>query len=129
MADSRLITVERGRRVTFTLDGDEIAAYEGETVAAALVAADRWQIRRSARLALPRGIYCNMGVCYDCLVIHQGRRCPRRSARRLPLSGPAQLAWPPPTSSSHAVWRCCCSMKVNNRVGRSFASCRGSFAA
>jgi predicted molibdopterin-dependent oxidoreductase YjgC len=73
MADSRLITVERGRRVTFTLDGDEIAAYEGETVAAALVAADRWQIRRSTRLALPRGIYCNMGVCYDCLVIHQGR--------------------------------------------------------
>lgn len=73
MADPRLGTVERGRQVSFTLDGERVSAYEGETVAAALVAADRWQIRCSARLSMPRGIYCNMGVCYECLVIHEGR--------------------------------------------------------
>ncbi len=73
MADPRLMSVERGRRVSFTLDEEEIVAYEGETVAAALVAAERWQIRLSARLAMPRGIYCNMGACYECLVIHEGR--------------------------------------------------------
>jgi predicted molibdopterin-dependent oxidoreductase YjgC len=61
VADHRLDVVERGRRVSFTLDGEKVSAYEGETVAAALVAADRWLI------------YCNMGVCYECLVIHEGR--------------------------------------------------------
>lgn len=61
MADPRLDVVERGPRVTFTLDGEKFLAYEGETVAAALVAADRWLI------------YCNMGACYVCLVLHEGR--------------------------------------------------------
>jgi predicted molibdopterin-dependent oxidoreductase YjgC len=73
VADSRLGTVERGRQVSFTFDGQRVVAYEGETVASALVAADRWQIRRSARLAMPRGIFCDIGVCYECLVIHEGR--------------------------------------------------------
>lgn len=70
--DPRLPTVERGRQLSFSLDGEKILAFEGETVAAALIAAGRWQIRRSAKLAMPRGIYCNMGACYECLVIWQG---------------------------------------------------------
>ncbi len=72
MDDRRLPGVRRGRQVHFTLDGEQIVAFEGETVAAALVAADRWQIRRSLRLSMPRAIYCAMGACYECLLVHRG---------------------------------------------------------
>ena len=73
----RQLGVERGPRVTFTFDGVGMEAYAGETVAAALAAAGRLRIRRSTRLGAPRGIYCNMGTCYECLVILDGRavRC------------------------------------------------------
>ena len=65
--------VERGPRVTFTFDDVGIEAYAGETVAAALTAAGHLRIRRSTRLGAPRGIYCNMGICYECLVVFGGR--------------------------------------------------------
>lgn len=65
--------IERGPRLTFRFDGVGIEAYAGETVAAALTAAGRLGIRRSTRLGAPRGIYCNMGICYECLVVHLGR--------------------------------------------------------
>ena len=74
MADARLPdAAARGRRVRITFDGDLVEAYEGETVAAALWAHGVRSVRRSTARAEPRGIYCNMGICYDCLVRVDGR--------------------------------------------------------
>ena len=56
-----------------TFDGAPIEAYEGETVAAALWAAGVRALRRSTALDQPRGIYCNMGICFECLVRIDGR--------------------------------------------------------
>ena len=77
LAGRRQPGVERGPPVTFTFDGVGMEAYAGETVAAALAAAGCLRIRRSTRLGAPRGAYCNMGICYECLVILDGRavRC------------------------------------------------------
>jgi predicted molibdopterin-dependent oxidoreductase YjgC len=60
--------VQRGRRVTLLVDGEPVEAHEGETVGAALLASGRRVLRRTAYAAAPRGLYCGMGVCFDCVV-------------------------------------------------------------
>src|SRR4051794_6510107 len=58
--------------VRLRFDGAEIEALAGETIAAALAAADIVALRQ-ARSGAPRGPYCGMGVCFDCLVTVNGR--------------------------------------------------------
>lgn len=58
--------------LTITVDGEPAAAYPGETVATVLLAAGRRIFRRTAHAA-PRGLFCGMGVCYDCLVTVDGQ--------------------------------------------------------
>ena len=58
--------------VRIRFDGAEIDALPGETIAAALAAADIVAVRRT-RSGAPRGPYCGMGVCFDCLVTVDGR--------------------------------------------------------
>ena len=59
--------------VTFTFDGAPIRAVPGQTLAAALMAEGvrTWSVTR--RRGAPRGIFCGMGVCYDCLIVLNGR--------------------------------------------------------
>jgi predicted molibdopterin-dependent oxidoreductase YjgC len=64
--------VERGERLTFTFDGEPIVAFRGESVAAALLAAGRRTLRSTAITGAPRGVFCGMGVCFDCLVVIDG---------------------------------------------------------
>src|SRR5437762_898750 len=58
--------------VRFQFDGRALDALEGETIAAALAAADVVAVRQ-ARSGAPRGPFCGMGVCFDCLVTVDGR--------------------------------------------------------
>ena len=44
----------------------------GETVAAVLLAAGYRKFRNSDKEGAHRGIFCGMGVCYDCLVTVDG---------------------------------------------------------
>jgi sarcosine oxidase subunit alpha len=90
--------VERGRPVRITVDGEAIPAYEGESVAAAMMASGRRVFRHAepapqqAKNGLagdpahapqqakdglagdpahgggPRGIFCGMGICNECMV-------------------------------------------------------------
>jgi D-hydroxyproline dehydrogenase subunit gamma len=66
------VGVERGRPLTFFFDGEPVAAFEGETVAAALLAAGRRVLRTTPVTGTPRGIFCGMGICFDCLVVVEG---------------------------------------------------------
>lgn len=66
-------SVRRGRPVRISCDGRETTAYEGETVAAALLAAGQRVLRWTSRTHQPRGLFCGMGVCFDCLVTIDGR--------------------------------------------------------
>ena len=61
-----------GPPVRLRFDGREIEALTGETIAAALAAADIVAVRQ-ARSGAPRGPFCGMGVCFDCLVTVDGR--------------------------------------------------------
>ncbi len=68
-SDSRLLpTVERGRLITIYLNDSPIEAHDGETVATALLAAGCRVFRLTQRNEKPRGLYCGMGLCYECLV-------------------------------------------------------------
>jgi hypothetical protein len=61
----------RGAEVGVTVDGEPVRAYLGETVAAVLVAGGSPATRTTVGSA-PRGVYCGMGVCFDCLVVVDG---------------------------------------------------------
>jgi D-hydroxyproline dehydrogenase subunit gamma len=49
------------------VDGQSVPAYAGESVAAALLAAGTVVFHRS-KGGRPRGPFCNMGTCFECLV-------------------------------------------------------------
>jgi predicted molibdopterin-dependent oxidoreductase YjgC len=66
--DGRLSTVERGPRLSITVDGVPTTAYEGETIAAVLLAGGAMRFRSSEVRDAPRGYYCGMGICFECLV-------------------------------------------------------------
>ena len=58
--------------VCLSFDGAEVEALPGETLAAALSAAGILAFRRTAK-GSPRGLYCGMGACFDCLVTVDGK--------------------------------------------------------
>ena len=66
--------VERGRQFEIDVDGQPVTAFEGETIAAALLAAGRHVFRHTAKLSQPRGLFCGMGICFDCLMTVNGVR-------------------------------------------------------
>lgn len=68
--------VRRGPAVRFTVDGQPVDAFEGESVAAALLADGRRELRRSPRNGAPRGMFCLMGSCQECLVWVGARKLP-----------------------------------------------------
>jgi predicted molibdopterin-dependent oxidoreductase YjgC len=59
--------------VSFTFDGKEITAEPGQSVGAALIAAGYRSWRTTRHGAAPRGVFCGIGVCFDCLVVVNGR--------------------------------------------------------
>ncbi|NUT97425.1 MAG: (2Fe-2S)-binding protein [Saccharothrix sp.] len=64
-----------------TVDGTAVPARPGQTVAAALLAAGRPAWRDTRGGGRPRGLFCGIGVCFDCLVVVNGvpdvRACQR----------------------------------------------------
>lgn len=68
MTFARLAGPTKAAALTLTVDGDRIAARDGDTVASALLAAGRQAVRRTAVTGEPRAPYCQMGVCFECLV-------------------------------------------------------------
>ena len=55
-------------RVTIEFDGAPFSVPSGLTVAAALLAAGARATRTTPSGHAPRGPYCMMGVCFECLV-------------------------------------------------------------
>ena len=65
--DLRIPTAKQGRPVSITVNGANVQAYEGETVHAVLTAAGIRNLRVT-RSGETRGVFCGMGICYECLV-------------------------------------------------------------
>ncbi|WP_086851288.1 (2Fe-2S)-binding protein [Amycolatopsis kentuckyensis] len=72
-----------GRPIAITVDGETVTGLAGQTVAGVLLAAGRlsW---RTTRSGAPRGVFCGIGACFDCVLTVNGvadvRACRRRAA-------------------------------------------------
>lgn len=66
------LIAERGA-IDIVVDGAVIHARMGDTVAAAMLAAGMMCVRTTPVTGAPRGPFCMMGVCFDCLVTIDGR--------------------------------------------------------
>ena len=63
----------QGAPVRVTVNGAELQCRQGDSGAAALFAGGVQACRDTAVNEVPRGPYCMMGVCYDCLVTIDGQ--------------------------------------------------------
>jgi sarcosine oxidase subunit alpha len=67
MGDRRIeMGIERGQSFEIEVDGEKVVAYQGETIAAALIASGRRTFRWTKKKNEPRGMYCGIGLCFEC---------------------------------------------------------------
>lgn len=79
----------QGAPLAFAFEGMPVAAQDGDSVAAALLAAGIVDFRTTPSGASPRGPYCLMGACFDCLVEIDG--APNRQACQVPVVAGMQV--------------------------------------
>jgi len=84
-----------GETLALTVDGSLLEAHRGQTIAAALYASGRRVFRATRVNGRPRGLYCAMGVCFDCLVKADGetvRACTTPVENGMQVTLPGALA-------------------------------------
>jgi len=74
---------------TFRFDDTEISFVPGQSVGAALTAAGVRSWRTTRITGRPRGLFCGIGICFDCLVVADGR--PNERACLLPARDGLQV--------------------------------------
>jgi predicted molibdopterin-dependent oxidoreductase YjgC len=65
--------LKKGKQIKLIVDGNEIDAYEGEMIATALIAAGIKVFRYTTKHNEPRGLFCAIGRCTDCVMEVNGR--------------------------------------------------------
>ncbi|MBT2756297.1 (2Fe-2S)-binding protein [Mesobacillus foraminis] len=60
--------LEKPKKIKIYFDNQQYTAYEGDTIASALLASGVRTLRRHEDKGTPRGIYCNIGHCFECRV-------------------------------------------------------------
>lgn len=68
--------------VTIIVDGAPVKGVLGQTLAGVLLASDTVAWRTTPFRHRPRGAFCGIGVCFDCLVVVNGERDVRACQRR-----------------------------------------------
>lgn len=63
---------EKGKLVKFTFDSKECEGYEGEPIAVALKNAGLMVHRYTKKQHKPRGVFCAIGRCTDCVMVVNG---------------------------------------------------------
>lgn len=66
-------TFELGPTVKFSLDGRTLEGHEGEPIAMALKAHGVMTHRYTTRRHEPRGVFCAIGRCTDCVMVVDGQ--------------------------------------------------------
>lgn len=66
--------LEDKNNVSFTFNNKVYQGLEDESIAAALLANGIRTLRYHEESGSPRGIYCNIGHCYECRVIVNGKQ-------------------------------------------------------
>ena len=61
------------QRITVTLNATEVRAEAGQSVGAVLMGQGIKAWRTTRKEGQPRGLFCGLGACYDCLVTVDGQ--------------------------------------------------------
>ncbi len=72
MTNTRIPGLGERPPVEFTFASRSVVAQAGDSIAMALWATCDLTLRQSSRDGAPRGVLCNMGICYECLVVVDG---------------------------------------------------------
>jgi len=64
--------LEERRKVIIEFDGKPIEVYEDESIASALMAAGIKVLRYTTKYNEPRGVFCAIGKCTDCMMMVDG---------------------------------------------------------
>jgi len=64
--------LDKQKKVTFQFDGETYEGHENDTIASALLAHGIRTLRKHEDSGNPRGIYCNIGHCFECRVTVDG---------------------------------------------------------
>ncbi len=84
-----------GPAVTVHVDGKPLPARRGQTVAAAMLAAGQRVLRHTRNAGKPRGLFCAMGVCFDCVMTIDGkagvRACLTKVEDGMQVNSPVQF--------------------------------------
>lgn len=64
---------QKGKLVSFIYDGKKLEGYEGEPISVALKANGVMTHRYTQKNHSPRGIFCAIGRCTDCVMIVDGK--------------------------------------------------------
>jgi len=67
-----LDTMPEKKKITIYFNGQPLIAYEGDTVAAALTAHGVRVFRHTIKKHEPRGVFCAIGHCTDCVMTVNG---------------------------------------------------------
>jgi len=59
---------KKRKKIAILVDGRKISAYEGEPIAASLAAIGIRVLRYTSKNKEPRGIFCAIGQCTDCVM-------------------------------------------------------------
>jgi predicted molibdopterin-dependent oxidoreductase YjgC len=82
--DRDLVRPQLASTVTITVDEEPVTGTLGQSIAGVILASGRLELRRTAGHGELRGVFCGIGVCFDCLVTVNGlqdvRGCQRRAA-------------------------------------------------
>lgn len=95
VSSSQLPAVRRGKSISLIIDGRTISAYEGELVSTVLLAEGIRTFSHKLKTGKPAGVYCGMGVCYECLVTINGvpnlRACQTPAADQMVIETHSQV--------------------------------------
>jgi hypothetical protein len=89
--------------VVITVDGTPVTGVLGQTLAGVLLSAGILDWRRTSRGDRPRGVFCGIGVCFDCVAVVNGlsdvRLCQRRARENDVVEFDRVLRASPPSES------------------------------
>jgi sarcosine oxidase subunit alpha len=90
--------LENQKELKIYFDGQSYPARESDTIASALLASGIRTLRLHEDKATPRGIYCNIGHCFECRVTVDGKSTVR--ACLTPVKDNMQIESGKPLSAS-----------------------------
>jgi predicted molibdopterin-dependent oxidoreductase YjgC len=64
--------LDKKKKIRIYVDGKEMEAYEGDMIASALLSNGKKVFRLTKKEKKPRGVFCAIGRCTDCIMIVDG---------------------------------------------------------